>query len=561
MNLKQKMQTIFIISLISFCVVFYSLFQMLQSIEKDLNQIFDKDMKLQKHAHKILWLDEALTHSTAQFILTTDPIWKNRYDTHAEELDLEILEAKKMVSKEVLYLFEKTDHVNKKLIELESEIFRLINKGQQRESLKIFTLDYSQYKKQYTEFMNQFINHQKNYLQESKIERNNHINFIKRIIILFSIVFLFILLITSYWTKDTILKPILKVIEGMKIFAHGAGNLSLRLDYQGNNEMGTLAKILNSFVSHIQNLIIKQNNLVKNIRENINNLHLIIKELSYLTQQQSIATEETFSSLKSIITNSDIINIEMQKSKNDVEIVLNSLEKVQFLSNSVFELNNDLLITSKLNADYLETGKLSIYTANESFDQMNLEIKSINKLILSINDISIRTNLLALNASIEAARAGEAGRGFSVVAEQITELANQSNKIAIEVRKLTTGLIITTESSRKIIKNTFDLIVILIENGLHLNQKIDIVNQKILEQKYIVNEFKNYLSKTLHFFLNTSESFKVQTLSLHEIEKSVELIAKDTEQINVSTEPILRTATNIDNSIGELEKISGNFSV
>ncbi len=73
---------------------------------------------------------------------------------------------------------------------------------------------------------------------------------------------------------------------------------------------------------------------------------------------------------------------------------------------------------------------------NERIEHLGESIGRIDKVVATINTISSQTNLLALNASIEAARAGEAGRGFSVVANEVKNLAEESNNATESISKV-----------------------------------------------------------------------------------------------------------------------------
>lgn len=100
-------------------------------------------------------------------------------------------------------------------------------------------------------------------------------------------------------------------------------------------------------------------------------------------------------------------------------------------------------------ADVADESNADMRAMAEAMAHINETSQKIGNIIGEIENIAEQTNLLSLNASIEAARAGEAGRGFSVVADEIRQLAEQSSKSAVDTRNLIEGIMQEIESGNK----------------------------------------------------------------------------------------------------------------
>jgi methyl-accepting chemotaxis protein len=98
----------------------------------------------------------------------------------------------------------------------------------------------------------------------------------------------------------------------------------------------------------------------------------------------------------------------------------------------IFDVTGKLTKVVLFGADISER-LLVVQTSDRVMKQLQQSGENINAMVSSINQIADQTNLLALNAAIEAARAGDAGRGFSVVADEVRGLAAKAGQSANEI--------------------------------------------------------------------------------------------------------------------------------
>lgn len=178
--------------------------------------------------------------------------------------------------------------------------------------------------------------------------------------------------------------------------------------------------------------------------------NIMISDLSDLIRDVKNAADQVAVSTQEIATNNNSMyeGAVLQASQTE-----NISELARGLADLIFNTNQNAQRASKAaktakevavqGGETIEKSTLGMHKIRTSVREVARQMKylsenseRISEITDFISDIANRTNLLALNASIEAARAGEAGRGFTVVAEEIRNLSERSSKSANEISQL-----------------------------------------------------------------------------------------------------------------------------
>lgn len=229
----------------------------------------------------------------------------------------------------------------------------------------------------------------------------------------------------AYFAARFITKSLQNLEEAASRVAEGDLNQVIEIS-RSDDEIRSLGIAFNGMLKNL-------NHMIENINHNFDNTNQAVIQIREAANQSAQYSSQISSSTTDISIGAESSAQAIQETAESVEEATRLAEEVQGKAGQSKEKSNEMLITlndSKNTVNHLVQGIQSLASSQEEslqdVDRLKQNAIQVESIVTMVGDIAEQTNLLALNASIEAARAGENGRGFSVVAEEIRVLADQS---------------------------------------------------------------------------------------------------------------------------------------
>ena len=354
-------------------------------------------------------------------------------------------------------------------------------------------------------------------------------------------------------------KTITSVVDKIK---DNQGDLTIRLDIPGRDEIGKMSSAINEFITTLQ-LIMTQ------ITENSTTLESIVSEVYNSVSQANDSScdisgvmEELSASMEMVSSTAEAVNANAQTVGSHVtELATASNELLQY-ADEMERRASGLETTAVENKNQTSEVIEGILTSLQKAMEDSKSVNQVNELTNEILSISSQTNLLALNASIEAARAGEAGKGFAVVADEIRTLADSSRETAGNIQNINNMVIAAVKElvqcSDDIVKYINETVLPdydgFVESGKQYRDDASHVNE-------VVASFHEMSANIQNLTENITEAIGSVHISVEESSNAVSSAANNTNELVKEIEQITSEMNNTKDIADQLKSEAERFEV
>jgi methyl-accepting chemotaxis protein len=312
------------------------------------------------------------------------------------------------------------------------------------------------------------------------------------------------------------------------------GDLTARLyvNHKRNDEFDSLCSSVNEMTKGLSSVIGEVvdttqgvNNMVAELNTSVTNIAQSNRSVSEQTNSLAAATEEISTTISSISSTTEDLSSQSQHTYESAKVGSDTIKGA--LSN----LSSTIEVVNKTSEQLNELGQLS---------------KDIDNVIGMINDLANQTNLLALNAAIEAARAGEAGRGFSVVADEVRSLAEKT----VDATAKITDIVSTIQSSTQ-------AAIVTMHNGQESLHAIETFSEKA---ELAIREIEENAQTSSAFSIDMARSIQEVAKTAVHMSEEMDKIAQQLQRDSSYITSIEGNTSDIHNQVNNLDKKTSVFT-
>jgi methyl-accepting chemotaxis protein len=323
-----------------------------------------------------------------------------------------------------------------------------------------------------------------------------------------------------------ITQPVTELEQAARAMAKGEFS-AVRVEYDSRDELGSLAGDIRSMVKTLTDVLQNETYILNEMAEGNFSVHsdrdeYYIGEFEQLMRSMKKINRGLSELLLQISQSADNVAAGSEQvssgSQNLAQGTTEQAASVEELTGMMSEISDQAYRNSRDAQEASEKAQMVKENATESSRSMQEMVKAmaeisgksdeIRKIVKTIEDFSFQTNILALNAAVEAARAGDRGKGFSVVANEVRSLANQSSAASKSTAALIQSSLQAVENGRRIANETDNAlaeVVSGIDNVSELLFHITDASSKQFDANRQVTENINLISEVVQTNSATAE--------------------------------------------------------
>ncbi len=377
-----------------------------------------------------------------------------------------------------------------------------------------------------------------------------NIDNVRNMMLVFGLLSIVLLAVLVERVVHMVIRPVKELIK--VITAMTNGDFTVQVKAKSNDEIGAMSSYVDHFIQTMRQMIASIHSVSDKLNTQAGNSDAISREMYDATKRQGQSMRELNSTVEQlslsvgeIAEHATTLAMVVTDTKEDGEQVDKKMQETVVVSQSG---QSDLQRVSSA----MNTINMSVQKLQQSIDEVgkaSLEITNITEIIGNIAD---QTALLSLNASIEAARAGAAGRGFSVVATEIGQLANTSadavhniEGLIGQINNLVGDTVKQTKESVENINHSSSLV----EDTL---KTFDSIFRNIDQVSTLVREMIKKVEKVDDVATNVAAITQEQAASSEEILATSESMVHQVDNITGNSENVSEGAKELTTSAEEL---------